>query len=70
MRQHQIDAVLAELGEHRGEAQGGEVLELVEVDVKVAPLVFRNFGATETGEPDVDQDSAHELVETEPGATF
>src|ERR1700730_1925317 len=44
------DAVLPQLGGHRGEASGREGLEFVEIDEEGAPVGFRNLGAAERGE--------------------
>ena len=52
MRQHQVHAILPELGEHVRKTQRREVLELVEVDVKIAPLRFRSIGTAQASEPD------------------
>ncbi len=52
MRQHEVHPVLAQLGKHIGKAQCREVLELIEIDVEISPLVFGNVSPAEAGEPD------------------
>src|SRR5260370_24081145 len=42
MRQHEVHPVLAQLEKHVGKAQCREVLELIEIDVEISPLVFGN----------------------------
>jgi len=50
MREGQAEAIFAGFGQNRREAVGGEVVELVNEEVEVAPLCLRRVGARHGGE--------------------
>ena len=52
MRQHQVHAILSELGEHVRKTECREILELVQIDMKIAPLRFWSIGTAEACKPD------------------
>jgi hypothetical protein len=49
VRQHHADTELAQFGKHVGDAQGGEVLELVDVDEERPPLLLGRVRAAMRG---------------------